>query len=267
MRYPPQVIWIDDGGRQRDLGLIVPPPALRDVVEHFWIQGLMPKPLWRVVPDLSAHVIFSITSTSRGLSASSVVVGARSRYCDINVAGRVLTIGARLRPGALPHLLRDSASQLTDRTVALDRIVGRAGLTLVEQMTEVRQDEALRVFAEFFNDRLDSATPSLPQNLIRGVTSVTDLARALSLSRRGAYDRLSTTVGLPPKLALRIHRLHRALFALNTGVSPSDAAATAAYCDQAHFTREATCLLGETPGAWVRRGCSILQDSSSPRGR
>jgi AraC-like DNA-binding protein len=261
------VVWIDDGGRQRDLGLIAPTAALHDVVEHFWIQGLLPKQLWRVVPDLSAHVIVSITSASRGLSASCFVVGARSQYCDINVAGRGLTIGARLRPGALPHLLRDSASQLTDRTVALDRIVGRAALTLVERMSEARQPEALRLFAEFLSERLDSARPPLPQNLIRSATSVTDLARALSLSRRGVYDRLSATVGLPPKLALRIHRLHRALFALNTGVSPSDAAATAAYCDQAHFTREATCLLGETPGAWVRRGCSILQDRSSRRER
>jgi AraC-like DNA-binding protein len=261
------VIWIDDGGRQRDLGLIAPPAALHDVVEHFWIQGLLPKQLWRVVPDLSAHVIFSITSAPSGVSASCFVVGARSQYCDINVAGRVLTIGARLKPGALPHLLRDSASQLTDRTVALDSIVGRSGLTLVEEMTEVRQDEALRLFAEFLSARLDSARPLLPQQLIRSVTSVTDLARAVGLSRRGVYDRLSATVGLTPKLALRIDRLHRALFALNTGVSASAAAATADYCDQAHFTREATSLLGETPGAWLRRGCSILQDSCSACGR
>jgi AraC-like DNA-binding protein len=261
------VIRIDDGGRHRDLGLIAPPAALLDVVEHFWIQGLLPKQLWRVVPDLSAHVIFTITSAPRGLSASCFVVGARGRYCDVDVAGRVLTIGARLRPGALPHLLRDSAAQLTDRTVALDAIVGRAGLTLVDRLTEVGRDEALRLFEEFLRERFGSATPALPQRLIRSVTSVTDLARALSLSRRGVYDRLSATVGLPPKLALRIHRLQRALLALNTGVSPSDAAATAAYCDQAHFTREAACLLGETPGAWLRRGCSILQDSRSRHGQ
>jgi AraC-like DNA-binding protein len=220
-----------------------------------------------VVPDLSAHVIFSITSGPRGLSASCFVAGARSRYCDINVEGRVLTMGARLRPGALPRLLRDSAAQLTDQTVALDTILGRPGQTLAEQMTEASQDEALRLFAECLGERLDRSTPSLPRNLIRSATSVTDLARALSLSRRGVYDRLSATIGLPPKLALRIHRLHKALFALNAGASPSDAAATAAYCDQAHFTREMTSLLGETPGAWLRRGCSILQDTSSLRGR
>jgi len=44
------MIWLDEGGRQRGLRLIVPPPALRDQVEHFWIQETMPKTIWRIVP-------------------------------------------------------------------------------------------------------------------------------------------------------------------------------------------------------------------------
>jgi AraC-like DNA-binding protein len=102
--------------------------------------------------------------------------------------------------------------------------------------------------------------------MLDGLTSVRELAQVLQRSRRGAYNRVTEVVGLPPKLALRIHRLHKALFELNKGRSLADAAAIAAYSDQAHFSREAVRLLGESPGVWRRRAdCSFVQDSHRPR--
>ena len=74
------MIWLDEGGRQRGLRLIVPPPALRDRVEHFWIQETMPKTVWRIVPDINAHAIFSIKHDTKGLHANGYFVGARSEF-------------------------------------------------------------------------------------------------------------------------------------------------------------------------------------------
>lgn len=260
------MIWLDEGGRQRNLRLIPPPAALDGAIEHFWIQGAVPGPVWRVVPDLSAHVLFSVTNGPNGASASCRVVGARSRFFDAHTAGRTLTIGARLRPGALPHLLRDNASQLSDRSVALDCITGSAGRSLAERMAEAPQQEALKLLTEFLMERLAAAPPTFPRNLIPASTSVTEMAQVLHLSRRGVYGRLLDSVGLPPKLALRIQRLHTALYALNTRTSLADAAAHAGYADQAHFTREASCLLGQPPAIWRLRGCSFLQDGNTPEG-
>src|SRR5262245_60539425 len=106
-RYPFHVIWLDEGGRQHGLRLVAPPPALIHAVEHLWVHPALPKRAWRVVPDVSAYLIFSLLDTSAGLRADCRVVGARNRYCDIDVGERTLTIGIRLRPGALPCLLRD----------------------------------------------------------------------------------------------------------------------------------------------------------------
>jgi AraC-like DNA-binding protein len=261
------VIWLDEGGRQRHSKLIGPPVALRETIEHFWIQAALPKNVWRVVPDLSAHVIFSIVSGPNGLSSDCRVVGARRHSFDVCMAGRVLTIGARLTPGALAGLVRDDATQLTDRSVPLDTIVGPIGLTLVEQMMEVHPREALRLFTRFFIERIGQATPLFPRDSIRHITSVRDLARAQGISRRRAYDEFSTRVGLPPKLALRIQRLHQALIVLNTTACLADAAAHAGYSDQAHFTREAAGLLGESPATWRRRRCPFIQDTNTPNGR
>src|SRR4051794_30574470 len=108
------MIWLDEGGRQRHARLIAPPPGLRGLVEHFWIHETFPKHVWRVVPDLSAYVILS-TTRDNAVDVDCRVVGPRSSYCDIDVGGRELTIGARLAPGALPLFLHDSASQLRDQ--------------------------------------------------------------------------------------------------------------------------------------------------------
>ena len=251
------MIWLDEGGQQRDLRLIVSPPPLRDVVEHFWIQETMPKHIWRIVPDVSGHVIFSITSRPSGVAADCCVVGARSEFFDLDVTGRTVTIGVRLRPGTLPLLVRDSAAQFTDRSIPFDQIFGGGGSSLVDLMAERAPLEAVKLLAQFLSQRFDFAAAPVASALLPGATSVTDLADAICASRRSIYNWLSATVGLSPKRALRIQRLHEALKYLNNSGSLADAAAGAGYSDQAHFTREAVSLLGEAPGAWRSRGLLI----------
>jgi AraC-like DNA-binding protein len=259
------MIWLDEGGQQSDLALIPAPPALRHFVEHFWVQKPVPQGVRRIVPDLNAHVICWTTQEPRGISANCHIVGARTTFFDLHAVGRGLTIGARLRPGVLPELVRDSAAQLTDRSAPLRDIAGRSGTRLLEQMVQSSPREAVEHLAQFLSARLASATAPR-SDLLHGVTSVFELAQALHRSRRSAYNRLTELVGLAPKLALRIRRLHKALFELNKGRSLADAAAIAAYSDQAHFSRETVCLLGESPGVWRRRrNCSFVQDNNRSR--
>src|SRR5690349_7712151 len=130
------MIWLDEGGRQRGVRLVDPPPTLRDEVEHFWIQDSMPGKAWRIVPDINAHAIFSIKRETKGLHGNGCIVGARSEFLDTDVTNRVLTIGARFRPGILPLLVRDSAEHFTDRAITFGEVWGRQGSSLVEQMMD-----------------------------------------------------------------------------------------------------------------------------------
>jgi AraC-like DNA-binding protein len=248
------MIWLDEGGRQRDTPLIAPPPSLRGVVEHFWTHRRLPRETWRVVPDLSAHVIFSLS----GSAAVCRVVGARRTYCDIDVSRRDLTLGVRLRPGALPQLIRDSASQLSDRSESLAAVIGSAGRRLTDRLAESAPDDRLPVLTQFLSRQLSSCRGIWPFE----THSVAELAREWEVSRRAVYDRAVAALGVAPRRALRIERLHRALSALHSGATLADAALGAGYCDQPHLTRESVQLLGESPGEWRRRGCSIVQDGA-----
>src|SRR5262245_45019746 len=154
------MIWLDEGGRQRGLQLIAPPPTLRENIEHFWIQKTLPKDVWRIVPDVNAHAIFSVTHDAKGLHTNACIVGARSESFDLDVTNRVLTIGVRFRPGVLPHLVRDSAEQFTDRSIAFDEIWGREGSSLVEQMMDGPRVVALSTFTQFLLDRFRSDSAS-----------------------------------------------------------------------------------------------------------
>jgi AraC-like DNA-binding protein len=246
------MIWLDEGGRQRHARLIAPPPSLRGVVEHFWTHERLPRRTWRVVPDLSAHDIFYIS----GATAVFRIIGARSTYCDIDVSRRDLTIGVRLRPGALPHLIRDSASQLRDRSESLESVIGSEGRHLTERLADSAPDDRLPLLTQFLSGHLRSCHRIGPFE----THGVADLARQWDVSRRAVYDRTFGALGLAPKRALRIQRLHRALSALHSGATLADVALGAGYCDQAHLTRESVRLLGESPSEWRRRGCPIVQD-------
>ena len=246
------MIWLDEGGRQRDTRLIAPPPSLCEAVEHCWTHQQLPRRKWRVVPDLSAHVIFSLS----GSTAVCHIVGARSTYCDIDVASRDLTIGVRLRPGALPQLIRASASHLSDRSESLESVAGSEGRRLIERLADAAPGDRLPLLTQFLSGRLRPCRPIWQFE----AHAVADLEREWAVSRRAVYDRTLGTIGLAPKRTLRIHRLHRALAALHAGTTLADVALGAGYCDQSHLTREAVRLLGESPGEWRRRGFPIVQD-------
>ena len=171
----------------------------------------------------------------------------------------MVVIGARLRPGVLARFVRDDANRLTDRSVEIDGIFGNAGARLVEEMAGLGSDAAVGKLAAFLASSIRAPEVRHAIQPMKA-TSVRELAFTMRLSRRSVYDRFRSQIGLSPKLALRIQRLHRALAAMNRGWTLAQAAAASGYSDQAHFTREAVDLVGESPAVWRRRGCSSVQD-------
>ena len=95
--------------------------------------------------------------------------------------------------------------------------------------------------------------------LLAELPTVATLADATGLSTRALYERSHDWVGLAPKRALLIARLHRALWLADGLRTWSAVAATAGYADQSHLTRDMQALLGEGPTDWARRG--LIADS------
>ncbi|HEX7341892.1 MAG TPA: AraC family transcriptional regulator [Rhodanobacteraceae bacterium] len=235
------------------------PLALQPFVEHFWtLRESLPSNAqrWRIPPDANPYLIFTVSRSASGRShADCRLVGPATGFFDMPVAGRVFTCGARLRPGVLPMLTRLPASTLTNDALHVDEIFGARGRRLLEQLSGALHidTQAPRLMASFLlrEFRQDGAFRLLPA---RHVHSVQELAGMLGWSPRTLQTRVADQVGLPPKLWLRIERLHRAIaLAMQADRAWCDIALHCGFADQAHMVREFVALLGESPGVWQRR--------------
>jgi AraC-like DNA-binding protein len=270
------MVLLDHGGRPRhESRIIAPPDDLGGLVEHLWVHHRLP-PIrdWRIVPDASPHLIASITESAAGRHLRVGLVGPRSRVASIDVAHRLLTIGIRLRPGALTALVRASATELADTSVPIDVLFSRRILSDLELSADAPVallcGEMVRLLRRAEADRALARSCGERDRGDRGVSAVGEIARivfaqsrvraataALGVSERTLRDRVRQEIGLSPKRTLRILRLHRALLLARTGrLSWADVASISGYADQAHFTRECRVLLGETPTQWRARGAA-----------
>lgn len=256
------MVRLDEGGRAaREVLLLPPRPSLRTRVRHVSIQ---PGPTrhrgapWRVVPDNCGHVIYSVTRDGRSRCR---IVGSRSRYADIDVDGRILTIAVRLRPGVLPALLRDDARAATDRAIDAADLFGSRVSRRIVDADPLDPRAVADTMADVLETWLGRQAGTPVEIALACARRVEDLGDAFGTrSSRALHARMLATVGLAPKRALRIQRLHAALRHTAGDASLAGAAAAAGFSDQAHFTRECRALLGEPPSVWLRRA-----DSFKPR--
>jgi AraC-like DNA-binding protein len=247
------MVRLDEGGfAAREVRIFAPRPLLRRWVQHVSIQpGAARHGGWRVVPDTSGHVIFTLTSDG---AARCRLVGARSRFADIDVSRRCFTVAVRLQPGALPALTRDAAAACTDRAFDAADVFGADGRTLTARLSGMTPIAAARHLLAFVEERCARSAPAIDPRMIAHAARVADLHDALARPPRAVHAHLLASVGLAPKRALRIQRLLSALHHAGSGGTLAAAALAAGFSDQAHFTRDARELLGEPPAAWRRRG-------------
>ncbi len=261
------MVILDQGGLRRgSIELVVPPPSCAELVEHAWIDrfdaAVHPCASWRVVADASAHVIVTLGAGSRGEVGRAAVVGARSTFADIDVAGRRFTLGVRLRPGVLPALARVPATALTDRAVDARDVLGAAWTTVVEVLGEHGPRAAMDRMLTLLRRPHGPVRETFAAAQDTG--SVAALARALGLPLRTLHQKTREQIGLGPKRLLRILRLHRALVAYRRARGWAEAAAISGYADQPHLVRELRALLGETPTSWIARGLPAADSFKTP---
>jgi AraC-like DNA-binding protein len=250
------MVLLDHGGRPRHESRILTPPAdLCGLVEHLWVHHRLP-PIrdWRIVPDASPHVIASISETPEGRSLRVLLVGPRSHVASIDVERRLVTIGIRLRPGALTALVRASASELADVTAPVDIAFPGRVLSGLELSADAPVDHLCGEMIRLARRAAAGAASDIAR-IVSAQSRVRAATAALGVSERTLRDRVRHEIGLSPKRTLRILRLHRALLlARRPGLSWAEIADMSGYADQAHFTRECRVLLGETPTQWRSRG-------------
>ncbi len=185
--------------------------------------------------------------------------GARAGMYAKAVDAGASSIGLQLLPGASLALLGLPADELAGRHVQLQDLWGTDASLLHEALLAAPSAEGkLHRLEAFLMTRLArSPAPGVHPALLAGLqqlragSSVKLAAGHSGYSERQFVRLFSQTVGLPPRLYLRVQRFQQALRLMQDPAPQRAALATVAfeagYSDQPHFNRDFRAFSGLTP--------------------
>ncbi len=247
---------VDPLGAARRIRLATYPACapLQAFVDYFWVvewdMGERPAEVQRVLPYPNAHLVFDCGQTA----VHGVVRGAFVR--TVEGAGRVL--GVRFKPGGLRPFIDRPLSRLADRTMAVDDVLKVSGADAEQRVLRQASDASMVAAAQAM---LEAVLPApAPRARVaaqaveaaaaaQGPTSVGALCAQVGIEERALQRLFSNYVGVSPKWVIQRFRLQEAAWRLAQR-APVDLAALAGelgFFDQAHFTRNFTRLVGQSP--------------------
>ena len=175
----------------------------------------------------------------------------------IDVSGRTVTVAIRLRPGSIRALVPASAAEFTDQAVPLDDAFESSLPRNLELAADTPPARLVSELLRIVRQAARVPSPAAIAGTLERVSSVRGIVEMVALPERTMRDHVVREIGLSPKRALRIMRLHRGLMAARQrNRSWAAIAQVAGYADQAHLTRECRALLDETPSQWAARGAA-----------
>lgn len=246
-----------------------PPAGLRACVECLWMihdtRARAGRPLEHVIPDgcpeIVVHLADPFARQVRGRwrrQPAAFLAGTLSRPWRLRPGRRVLTLGIRLRPGALTRLFDVDMAATTDREWPLARLVGEARAAELRTALARAGTPAQRVAAAR-RWLLRVAPPTMPPESLagracrallagRGRPGIAEVAARLDTTSRRLERQFARHVGVRPKLFARIARLQAALALLDQAERGRAAewALEAGYFDQAHLARDFRVIAGRS---------------------
>ena len=186
-------------------------------------------------------------ATLAGMRAS-----ARRMYTSAN-AGIVL---AQFRTGGAAAFFIEPLHELFGKTAPLDAFVPRSAIERTADRVTCARNHAERVrsleqlllerLRANSGDRIVSAALDAIDGA-KGTLRITELARALDLSRDRLEKRFRSAVGSSPKQLASLLRIRHAIELHLSGSSLTQSAVEAGYFDQSHFNREFRQFTGQSP--------------------
>jgi AraC-like DNA-binding protein len=173
-------------------------------------------------------------------------------------------IEVNLTPLTARRLLRVPMSEVANRVVDLEDILGRGASELVERLAETPRWEARFALLDgVLGARLAEAAAPPPEVAgawarlasEHGRVRVAALADEAGWSRRHLVRRFRDHVGLSPKVLARVLRFERVVELLlrDDGTHFAEIAYGCGYADQAHLNRDFRAFAGDTPTGYLAR--------------
>jgi AraC-like DNA-binding protein len=246
-----------------------PAPGLATWVEHYWTVSWElddPSFVAEVISHPSVHVTVESGSRPRFGHAlpAGLVHGVITRRFSQQINGTGRVFGVKFRPGGFGAFTGADVGAWTDRVVGLAAAFGDRADALVREVLPLESDaDRAAVVDEFLLARVPGRDRRYDEVLavVRAIqddptlTTVELAARRHAMSERTLQRLFRRYVGVGPKWVLQRARLHDAVDRIDTG-RVTDLATLAlelGWFDQAHFTRDFTALVGQSPAAYAAR--------------
>jgi AraC-like DNA-binding protein len=238
-------------------------------VDHYWtvaweLDG--PGFVAEVVSHPSVHVTVESGDRPRfeHEMPAGLVHGVITRRFSQAIEGSGRVFGVKFRPGGFGAFAGADVGAWTDRVLPLSEAFGdRADVVVRDVLAADGDAERAAAMDTFLLGRVPDRDERYDEVLtvVRdiqddpGLTTVELAARRHSMSQRTLQRLFRRYVGVGPKWVIQRARLHDAVDRIDTR-RVTDLATLAlelGWFDQAHFTRDFTALVGQSPAAYAAR--------------
>jgi AraC-like DNA-binding protein len=245
------------------------PDGLSTWVEHYWtvaweLDG--PGFVAEVVSHPSVHVTVESGDRPRfgHRMPAGLVHGVITRRFSQAIEGHGRVFGVKFRPGGFGAFTGADVGAWTDRVLLLSAAFGARSDDLVRDVLAIEDDAERAAAMDVFllgrvpdrDERYDDVLAVVRDIQDDPTLTTVDLAaRRHAMSQRTLQRLFRRYVGVGPKRVLQRARLHDAVDRIDTG-RVRDLASLAlelGWFDQAHFTRDFTALVGQSPAAYAAR--------------
>jgi AraC-like DNA-binding protein len=258
--------------------LVAPEGRLADYVRAMWTVDAAASPTGAteqpIVPDGCPELIFNLGDPIHRIRGSETDVHDRTMLAGqitgairLRPQGRVALVGVRLHPWAMHAFLGVGAVEIRDDIIPLEIAVSRA---VRDRLEVVSPDAAPSEFVGAMTEALARHVSHRPPPSAAAITvyralrhmshggptaTVRSVAKSLGRSERQLQRVFEESVGLSPKLYLRMLRVQRALRLAEREPMRSwgEVSARCGFYDQSHLTREFLQFAGCTPGMFDER--------------
>lgn len=249
--------------------LIKPCTALTPFIKYYWILRIdISAPVTeRTIPVGCVHLTFHrgkqlFSPTTRQLQPQAFICGQSNTYVDVASTGNIDMITVVFQPYAPKLFFRLPVRETYGMNVSIEDIGDIALTDLAKRVAETPDDtQCIELIEHFLLQRFYS---SAEYNIKRiGATiqeinqcpqpAIHRLAQTACLSDKQFNRVFHEYVGTTPKEFIRIVRLQRALYTLQTqpDINFAQLAYECGYYDQSHLIKEFKVFSGYTPGEYL----------------
>ncbi len=248
-----------------------PHPALRPFVEYYYIfrtEGRLDRttPLQTLVPLNHPLLLFNtgVELNIRNLKGQSIplpkaiVSGFGTGSTRFLLSPGIETAGVFFHPQGMGQLLNMPMNMMTNHAFDAREIFGNNVEYVYERLIEAQTlHNKIKIIDSFLltclndsqiNDELITQILYSMYNR-KGLLSIQDISKDFEISRQHLYRRFIKSIGISPKVFVRMLRFHHLINLFNKGQNNNwhDILYHSGFYDQAHMIREFTAIVGQSP--------------------